>query len=103
MKVTVTPFARQQILQTAFFIQQEFGKSYRNRFMQQVREARFLLADNPYLGPVEPLLSDLPKTYRSIVVARLNQMVYIIDDNCIRIVAFWDCRQEPTALSAQIK
>ena len=71
--------------------------------MQKVKETRTLLACNPYLGPVEPLLSELPETYRSVVVARQNKMVYRITDDRIEIVDFWDVRREPEKQAGNIK
>ena len=96
MRVVQTDSAKQQILDTARYIRQEFGKKSKETFLQKVRETRRLLATNPYLGPIEPLLADLPQTYRSVVVGKLNKMVYHIKDNQIEIVDFWDCRREPT-------
>ena len=103
MKVIVTPFAQQQIQETASHIQREFGKSYRRRFMQRIRETKQLLADNPHLGSIEPNLAGLSTTYRSIVVARLNKMIYCIESDQIDIVDFWDVRRDPKALAAQVK
>ena len=103
MRVHISDFARQQILETASYIQREFGKWYRDNFMQKVRETKLLLAANPQLGPVEPSLSILPKTYRSIVVARLNKMVYYIEGDVIEVSDFWNCRQSPERLSDRIK
>ena len=36
------------------------------------------------------------QTYRSVVVGKLNKMVYHIKDNQIEIDDLWDCRREPT-------
>lgn len=101
MKVIVTPFAQLQINKTASYIQREFGKSYRHIFMQKVRETKQLLANNPYLGPVEPYLSGLPTTYRSVVVARINKIIYCVEEERIDVVDFWDCRREPKKQAEQ--
>ena len=71
--------------------------------MQKVREVKRLLRHNPYLGPIEPLLADRATTYRSIVVARQNKIVYRITDDRIEIVDFWDVRKEPAALADSVK
>ena len=75
----------------------------KDKFMCKVDEVGVLLADNPYLGPVEPLLADLPSGYRSIVVAKLNKIIYRIVDNRIEIADLWDCRREPETLAGQLK
>ena len=104
MKVVITEFAKQQIREIAQNIQSAFGKKHRDNFMQKVKEARRLLADNPHLGPKEPLLSDSPRGYRSVVVTKLNKMVYYVDnDTIIYIVDFWDVRREPSTLANQVK
>jgi hypothetical protein len=69
--------------------------------MQKVRDIKQLLTINPYLGPVEPYLLDLPSTYRSVVVAHLNKIVYRIENERIEVVDFWDCRREPEKQAAE--
>ena len=105
MKVLITGFARQKVRETARYIQSEFGKKYRDQFLYKVQETRLYLATNPHLGSLEPLLSDRPTTYRSVVVTKLNKMIYYIDDPnaIIYIVDFWDTRREPVAQAAQVK
>ena len=103
MKVHTSDIALQRIQETAGYIQREFGKQYRVDFMQKVREVKRLLRHNPYLGPSEPLLADRATTYRSIVVARQNKMVYRITDDRIEIVDFWDVRREPEKQAGNIK
>lgn len=102
MKVIVSDYALQRIHETTSYIQREFGKQYRFNFMQKVGEVKQLLRSNPHLGPMEPLLADRTTSYRSIVVAKVNKMVYRIVDDRIEIVDFWDVRREPKKLADQI-
>ena len=99
----MTGFARQQIRETARYIHMSFGKKYSDNFMRKVRQTKQLLAENLNLGPIEPLLTHLPTTYRSIVVNHLTKMVYRILDDHIEIVDFWDVRREPDKLVEQVK
>ena len=103
MKVRTLEQAEDAIQETARYIQREFGKRSRDKFLFKVRETKELLSFSPSLGPVEPLLADRATTYRSVVVARQNKMVYRISDDCIEIVDFWDCRREPKALVDQMQ
>ena len=103
MKVTFTGFARQQLRETANYIQRRFGEKYRDEFILKVREMKKLLAAHPNLGPIEPLLADLPSTYRSIVIGKLNKMVYRIVDDHIEIADFWDVRRAPETLAGRVK
>ena len=43
------------------------------------------------------------QAYRSIIVRRLNKIVYYVQGNTIHIAAFWDTRREPKAQAHQTK
>ena len=75
----------------------------KNEFLQNVHHINSLLAENPNLGPVEPLLADRAMMYRSVVANRLNKIVYFIKDDHIEVADFWDTRREPNAQAAQVK
>ena len=102
MKVKTLPLAEQAIRKTALHIKQEFGRQSRDKFLAKVNETRTLLEDNPYLGSVEPLLSGRASAYRSVVVAKVNKIVYRIMDDRIEIADFWDVRREPQALAGEV-
>lgn len=89
------PDAKNVMKQTASYIQAQFGAISCKIFLREMVRIEKLLRENPNLGSVEPLLSDLPKTYRSIVVRKLNKIVYYVDDDTIYIVDLWDVRREP--------
>ena len=89
--------------QTADYIAAEYGRRSMDKFMGKIYEVGLLLEDNPYLGPVEPLLAGRTSTYRSVVVAKVNKIVYRIMDDRIEIADFWDVRREPKRQAAQTK
>lgn len=95
MKVIWLEQADEALSQTAAYIASEFGWNAMERFMAEVDQVGLLLADNPYMGPVEPLLVNRTSNYRSIVVGNLNKIVYRINNNRIEIADFWDTRREP--------
>ncbi len=103
MTVKWTPTAKKQWRKTAKYIQKKFGDKSREAFMQEVLQTSILLGQYPNLGKIEPFLADLPRSYRSVVVSRLNKIVYYIDGNIIYIVAFWDTRREPKQQAQQQK
>ena len=103
MKITMTGFAKQQIRETTRYIYTEFGKKSKDDFLIKLNQTKKLLETNPCLGPIEPLLSDLPSNYRSIVIGSLNKMIYRILDDCIEISDFWDVRRDPNTLAGQLK
>ena len=99
----MTGFAKQQIRKTTKYIYTEFGKNSKDDFINKLNQTKILLETNPCLGPIEPLLSDLPSNYRSIVIGSLNKMIYRILDDCIEISDFWDVRRDPQKLANQLK
>lgn len=103
MKITMTGFAKQQIRETAKYIYTEFGKNSKDTFILKLNQTKRLLETNPCIGPVEPLLSDLPSNYRSIVVGHLNKLIYRVLDDCIEISDLWDVRRNPNILTDQLK
>ena len=103
MKVVLTDFAKQQMRLTAKYIQYEFGKKRRDLFVQEIRNTGQLLRSNPSMGIVEPLLADLPSNYRSIVVNKINKVVYRVLEDRIEISDIWDVRRNPETLAKQIK
>lgn len=52
----------------------------------------------PEMAPLEPLLRDYPKKYRSLVIERNYKLIYYIESETIYIVAVWCCRQHPNRL-----
>ncbi len=103
MTVRWSPKARTALDQTADFIQKEFGSNSKVQFKLEVRRVNNLLKLHPHLGSIEPLLADFPSTYRSIVVNRLNKIVYRVVDDHIEIADFWDVRREPQSLAKRMK
>lgn len=103
MKIKWTATATRGKQNVASYIRRRFGDSYRTDFLQEVRETVQVMKRHPDVGPIEPLLADLPQTYRSVVVARLSKIVYFIDGDVIYIADFWDCRREPATLAGQVK
>lgn len=57
----------------------------------------------PELGKIDPLFAHRKQLYRSIIVRRLNKIVYYIKDDTIRIAAMWDTRREPKAQAREVK
>lgn len=102
MRIKVADKAKRKILHTAKYIKDKFGKETSVGFRDEIRLIRNLLRENPEIGLKEPLLSDAPVTYRSIVINHLNKLVYWINDDIIEIIDFWDCRREPTKQRDQL-
>ena len=102
MKVIWLNRAELSLRRTEEYIFREYGEVICERFMQEVKNVAYLLEKMPELGHHEPLLADYEQGYRSIVINRLNKLIYYIKDNTILIAAFWDCRREPKKLIKDI-
>ncbi|MBQ8969005.1 MAG: type II toxin-antitoxin system RelE/ParE family toxin [Bacteroidaceae bacterium] len=102
MIVKWTKQAEQALDEIADFVLEEYGWDACDRFLYRVQHMAKLLEKHPHLGPIEPLLANRPMMYRSVVVGRLNKLVYRIFDNQIKIVDFWDARREPNAQAEQV-
>ena len=78
-----------------------FGIKAAQRFYQRIKHCEALLALNPQMGKVEPLLVGRKYEYRSLVVHEHFKMIYRVDDarDIIYIIDFWDVRQEPQTLT----
>ena len=80
------------------YILANFGKPSQMEFYQKTLSWEKAISQMPNIGKVEPLLSHLPKIYRSVVVSSHSKMVYSVADDSITIHDFWDTRREPKSL-----
>lgn len=103
MKVSWSKKAGDAVVRTSVYILDKFGPKASENFLQEVQHVSELLENNPYIGPIEPLLVQKPKQYRSIVLNHLNKIVYYVKSNTVRIAAFWDTRKEPKAQARKVK
>jgi len=103
MRVRWNDESKKRLRMTAMYIREVFGNQAREDFLQEVKHTNTLLGNNPNMGSLEALLSDLPSEYRSIVVRHHNKIVYRVVDDHIEVTAFWDTRREPKQQAQQTK
>ena len=103
MKVRWKTNAIQSRRQIARYINKNFGATALKDFLHEIDRTVNLIKSNPAIAHIDPLFDDRVSTYRSIIVNRLSKLVYRIDDDVVNIVAFWDCRKDPTNQAAQVK
>ena len=89
--------------QVEAYVLDKFGEQTRQEFMDEVDQAVKTKKKTPSMGKKDPLFAHRRQEYRSIVVRRLNKVVYYIKDDTIHIAAFWDTRREPQAQARQVK
>ena len=85
------------------YILQEFGEQERQDFIDEIDRSITALADMPTLGKIDSLFAHRKTIYRSIIVRRLNKVVYYVKDNTIHIAAVWDTRREPKNQAKHVK
>lgn len=78
MRVKVFPEAEQNMEQIYLFCFRKFGKKVALETRTDIRHQVSLLGPNPHLGPIEPLLSHRPETWRSLVVHPHLKAIYLI-------------------------
>lgn len=76
-----------------------FGMKVALRFINSIDKQVDLLATNPYIGFIEPLLIGRRNEYRSLVVHKHYKLVYYIKNNTLYITDLWDTRREPATLT----
>ena len=103
MKVLWTTFAESQLNDIYDYIQLKNPYAAAEIYNDILDESA-MLARFPQMAAIEPLLSEFPEAYRSLVVRRNYKVVYYIDNKTtIYVVAVFDCRQNPEKLKYIIK
>lgn len=95
--------AAAQLHQVEDYVLRDFGERIRQEFMDEVEQVVNELADMPTMGKLDPLFAHRKQTYRSIIVRRLNKVVYYVKGNTVHVAAFWDTRREPKGQAKQTK
>jgi len=79
MKIHWHKRASAQLHQVEEYVLRDFGERIRQEFMDEVEQATLSLADMPTMGKIDPLFAHRKRTYRSIIVRRLNKVVYYVE------------------------
>jgi plasmid stabilization system protein ParE len=103
MKIHWHKRASSALHQIEEYVLRDFGELVRQEFMDEVEDAVLALANTPNMGKIDPLFAHRKLEYRSIIVRRLNKVVYYIKGDTIHIAAFWDTRREPKNQARQTK
>ena len=75
--------AQKQQDAVADYIFKEFGTLALREFYQKIDKVEAELCEFPEIGKLEPLLAHRKKLYRSIVLTKMNKLIYTIDNECI--------------------
>lgn len=104
VEVIITDSAQEQRRLLLQYIYITFGKRLAQKVYDELEHYHLLLAANPHMGAIEPLLADYPEGYRSLVVHPHTKLIYYIDEEKERlyITDLWDVRREPNSLASKI-
>ena len=102
MKVIWSELAGIALQDTSDYIFEVFGQHQQEEFLAQIEHLVDLIAANPMMGKIEPLLAGLSHPFRSFVANHYNKIIYVIDEDVIEISDFWDTRRSPSALIARL-
>ena len=89
--------------EAADYILHQFGVQAVERFQERTEEWEDAMLQSPLIGKAEPLLANRTHLYRSIVINKLNKLIYYIENETIIVADFWDTRREPKEQANQIK
>ena len=103
MKVLWTAFAEHQLDRIYDYIQLKNPRAAAEIYNDIVDQS-VMLANNPQMAAIEPLLSEFSEGYRSLSVRKHYKVVYYIDsETTVYVVAVFDCRQKSETLKYMIR
>lgn len=94
MDVIWTSLAEKSFAETLYSIRLRTGDASARKVWQMIRKQADLLASKPYMGKVDPELSDENHQYRFIVVNKKSKVYYFIQEDFLYIVLVRDTRQD---------
>jgi plasmid stabilization system protein ParE len=78
------------------------SKKSAEELYDKLRTAPNILLTSPFAGQIEPLLEDMPISFRYLVAERRYKLIYTVTDHIVEIHAVWDCRQSEEVLKQTI-
>ncbi len=67
------------------------------KIVTRIVERVEILIDNPYLGPREELLKEMPEEFRYLVESNYK-IIYWMEEEVITFASVFDCRQNPVKI-----
>ena len=102
MQIEWSEQSRSDLREILSYVGINFGRRNAEDVLSDIRERTELLKDFPNLGKVFVKDPELGITYRSLT-AKLNKLVYFVDNETITIVTVWQSRQDIGRLKKLIK
>ena len=96
------PEATLSAAQTAEYIRLRDGEIASESFIEAIDEAVATIKAFPQSSPEERLFRKNPLHFRSVSIQKLSKIIYLIEDETIYIVDFWDIRMKPWTLISRV-
>ncbi|MDR3247006.1 MAG: type II toxin-antitoxin system RelE/ParE family toxin [Prevotellaceae bacterium] len=103
MVIDWTDKAKRHLKSIFDFYVETAGRKTAIEMVTDIKVATKPLTKFPQMAAIEPILSDLPEKFRSLVVCKHYKVIYYVNNKVVHIFAIWDCRQNPDNLKIQIK
>jgi plasmid stabilization system protein ParE len=103
VKVVWLPKAKIRVKEIHSYYKEK-SKSAADKLKEDIKSSTVPLNNFPQMGALEPVLSDLPVSFRYLIVRENYKIIYYIDEEkeIINIVTVWDCRQGTKKLKDEI-
>ena len=98
MKLIFSPEA-QEDLDNIYHYYAELNEIYAADLYNDILDEADMLRSFPLMAQTE----EFPEAYRSLLIRRTYKVVYFIEENCINVVAVFDCRQNPPKMQKNIQ
>jgi plasmid stabilization system protein ParE len=92
MEIIWSPKARKRVREIFDYYK---TRSYEvaTKLIEDIDREVNLLKTFPQMAPIESSLSDLPITYRALVIREHYKVIYYLTEDAVNITTVWDCRQ----------
>lgn len=94
--------ARLHWFESAEYIKNCFGSAALDNFARLTADVVRQISVMPLSGSIEPLLSHRGDCFRSIIFGKHSKIIFVIQEDTISIVDYWDTRQEPSKLTERL-
>jgi plasmid stabilization system protein ParE len=103
VKIIWLPKAKERVKEIHSFYKEK-SKTAADNLKKDIKSSTIPLSNFPQMGTLEPILSDLSESFRSLVVRNNYKIVYFIDEEkeIVYIVTVWDCRQDNKKLREEV-
>ncbi len=83
-------------------IPQIYAKRTINKLIAKIGDYHLSLADNPWMGMMEPNTENEDVVYRRIVIKPYFKVIYYIEGGKVLLYDLWDTRQDPDVLKGRL-